>query len=165
MATHIETVEQAIEVLNEKRYRDCDTWYVYRRNDIVLINGNGTFLSVGVPESAIAIAQGLIDRDGIAELKQQLADLPRRIQSAIGERMGDETLSPTYNEILRLQAEIERLRLAVQPIRDKMGAIEYLDAVDDDERSGCRPWPLKKSLTISEVRAFVAAYDGKGNNK
>ena len=65
----ISDIEAAVAVLNEHRFRDCDSWYVYEANGISMINGNGTFLSVGAEENAIAIANSLVLAERCAELE------------------------------------------------------------------------------------------------
>lgn len=71
MITHIETVEQAVSVLNERKWRGRADWrpvsgelLEYLPNHVETNDGN-----ILPNADAIAIAQGLLDCDEIARLK------------------------------------------------------------------------------------------------
>jgi hypothetical protein len=72
--TTIETVEEAVSVLNERKWRGCE----YAAGDRIVYwrdpAGSNQWHETLNPIDVIAIAQSLLDRGEIAELKQQLRD-------------------------------------------------------------------------------------------
>lgn len=113
-----------------------------------------------VPQSAVFPATASDEAESVCWGCGPGTALRERLRKAEDERARQTAFaSANYNTWKALQERYVALYSAVAPIRQKLGAVEYLDDVDDDARSGRRPWPLEKSLTIGEVRAFVAAYD------
>jgi hypothetical protein len=134
--TTIETVEQAVNVLNERKWRGCEyaagDRIVYWRDPAGSNQWHETLNSM----DAIAIAQSLLDRDEIAELKQLLTKADER-RTWLGRRNA------------QLRQQFECLRLAAQPFVERM---RYALEIGSNEIV----------CLDDEMRTFIAAYDTKG---
>ena len=99
----ITDITAAVAVLNEHRFRDCDSWYVYEANGISMINGNGTFLSVGAEENAIAIANSLVLAERCAELETLLAECKGKPHSSKFNELSHKDQIEMLRAVIRVQ--------------------------------------------------------------
>ena len=169
--TTIETVEQAIEMLNEKRYRSRNNWEVVAHSGWV-ISERQTSQDRKYeydPVDAIAIAQSLLDRDKIAGLKQRISELTRDFP-------GDCNEHAYHGHRPCPWCRLSALRLAVQPFVE---VARQIPSSWHNSNGADYQWDFSKDrsvlvlvvepepgtcLMVSEWRALVATYDGKEND-